>query len=171
MKVEIGTVAAQFLFWEYLFRIFSIVSLQWGAQITRILPLKYTGCMVWLFSPMQGGTFVCPGLDISWHCACQERGRRETAVYIYKSVRNPCIFLYSRAESCDSSPASTPPLSRTNSRDSSPFLSRRNSGDKDSLARGDRAPKLNLLEERLREEFGSGVFLYRWALGHVIFLH
>ncbi len=93
-------------------------------------------------------------------------GGWETAVlYIYKSVRKSLLFnkqlVYSRAESCDSSPASTPPLSRTNSRDSSPFLSRRNSGDKDSLARGDRAPKLNLLEERLREEFGSGVFLYR----------
>ncbi len=35
MNVEIWTEAAQFLVWEYLFRIFGIVSLQWGCEECR----------------------------------------------------------------------------------------------------------------------------------------
>ncbi len=35
MNVEIGTVAVQLLFWEYLFWIFGIVYLQWGSALQR----------------------------------------------------------------------------------------------------------------------------------------
>jgi hypothetical protein len=39
MIVEAGTVAAQFLFWEYLFRIFDIGSLQ-CINLTSLFPLR-----------------------------------------------------------------------------------------------------------------------------------
>jgi hypothetical protein len=53
MNMEIGTVAAQFLFWEYLFRIFGIGSLQ--CRHGCLLSLSWEGSAVWSGSNVQKG--------------------------------------------------------------------------------------------------------------------
>jgi hypothetical protein len=40
MNVEIGTETLIFLFWEYLFRNFGILSLQWGQELMCALSLR-----------------------------------------------------------------------------------------------------------------------------------
>jgi hypothetical protein len=43
MNVEIGTETQIFLFWEYLFRNFGILSLQCNSQLTSQSLMKYLG--------------------------------------------------------------------------------------------------------------------------------
>jgi hypothetical protein len=68
MNVEIGTEAEQFLFWEYLFHIFVIVSLQCDPGSES--PSIYTS----------GGSKHDPDRSIRW--AKQENGHSISFVYV-----------------------------------------------------------------------------------------